>query len=266
MDLTHSNEESGVVPMKKDVMILIPAYNEENSIQKLLLAMKELQISDWADIVVVNDGSKDNTGDIVRSFEVELIDLVYNMGYGSALQVGYKYAVNSQYEYIIQMDADGQHDIINIEHVYKALTKGKGNNEAPDIVIGSRFLNDSISFRVSFLKRLVILFFSKLIKRTTGFEITDPTSGLQGLNRQAFSYYSGFSNFDYTYPDINMIVQMLLNGFHIMEIPAVMHERKEGTSMHAGIIKPIKYMFLMTLSTMNAILRNKKKLKWNKEL
>ena len=63
-----------------------------------------------------------------------------------------------------------------------------------------------------------------------------------------------------------MIVQMLLNGFHIMEIPAVMHERKEGTSMHAGIIKPMKYMFLMMLSTMNAILRNKKKLKWNKEL
>ncbi|HCR40829.1 MAG TPA: glycosyltransferase family 2 protein [Lachnospiraceae bacterium] len=245
--------------MKKNVLILIPAHNEEKNIKELLRLMMEYKISDWADIVVVNDGSNDNTKEIVAKYGVEVINLLYNMGYGSALQVGYKYATIKNYEYLIQLDADGQHDVSNLENIYKALTRDdKGSKNMPDIVIGSRFLEESVSCKVTSVKKIAIKFFRKLIKKVSGVKITDPTSGLQGLNRKAFSYYAEYSNFDYKYPDINMIIQMLLQGFRIVEIPVIMHERKEGTSMHSGFVKPVKYMILMMLSTMNAIYRNHK--------
>ena len=91
----------------------------------------------------------------------------------------------------------------------------------------------------------------------TGCSLTDPTSGLQGLNRKAFAFYAEYNNFDLKYPDLNMIVQMLLLGFKIEEVPAVMHERTSGVSMHTGLLKVGKYMVLMMLSTWNAWSRYK---------
>lgn len=248
--------------MKNKVLLLIPAYNEEKNIRKLLKEITERNLSSWADVIVVNDGSRDNTAVAVREANYELIELPYNMGYGAALQVGYKYARNNEYDYIIQLDADGQHDLLNIDLIYQKLTKAEGMDDKPDIVIGSRFLDSSGTFHMPYLKRLAIRIFRSLIKRVTKVMITDPTSGLQGLNRKAFSYYAEYSNFDYKYPDINMIIQMLLSGYRIQEVPAVMHERLEGSSMHSGFIKPIVYMLLMMLSTMNAIFRNSKNLNW----
>lgn len=78
---------------------------------------------------------------------------------------------------------------------------------------------------------------------------------MQGLNRRTFAFYSGYGQFDYRYPDINMIIQMLLKGYRIAEIPAIMHERTTGQSMHSGYIKQMKYMIIITLSTISIILR-----------
>ena len=95
-----------------------------------------------------------------------------------------------------------------------------------------------------------------MIRTFTKYRITDPTSGLQGLNRRAFLFYSYFNNFDYRYPDANMIIQMLLNGYDVQEIPAVMHQREAGESMHSGL-KPIIYIVIMVLSTTTVIFRDK---------
>lgn len=248
--------------MKKEVLIIIPAYNEEESIGIVLNKIREAQIDEIADILVINDGSKDNTEKVVRALKVPVLNQVNNMGYGSALQVGYKYADKNGYEYVIQLDADGQHDICNIKVIYDCLKNSAGScSGTPDIVIGSRFLNSSVNFKVSKIKKLVISLFTFVIKLSTKESVTDPTSGLQGLNRKAFTYYAGYGNFDYKYPDINMIIQMIMQGFSIKEIPAVMHERKTGEGMHSGIIKPMKYMVLITLSTISIVLRNRKGLK-----
>ncbi|WBW98607.1 glycosyltransferase family 2 protein [Oceanirhabdus sp. W0125-5] len=245
--------------MIKELLIMIPAYNEEESIEGVLNKIYEAGINEIGDILVINDGSKDNTEKVVREFKVPIINQVCNMGYGSALQVGYKYAEKKGYEYVIQLDADGQHDISNIKTIYDCLkNKNLMFTETPDIVIGSRFLSDSSTFKTSKLKNIAISFFRVLIKIFTKNDITDPTSGLQGLNRRAFTYYAGYGNFDYKYPDINMIIQMIMQGYNIKEIPAVMHERENGESMHSGLIKPIKYMVIMILSTFNIILRNRK--------
>ncbi|MEK6264557.1 MAG: glycosyltransferase family 2 protein [Clostridium sp.] len=245
---------------KKELLIMIPAYNEEKSIAIVLNKMYEAGINEIGDILVINDGSKDNTEKVVRGFNVTIINQVSNMGYGSALQVGYKYAKKECYEYVIQLDADGQHDICNIKVIYDNLkNKDHRFEETPDIVIGSRFLNESSTMKISKIKQFAISFFRLVIKIFTKRNITDPTSGLQGLNRIAFTYYAGYGNFDYRYPDINMIIQMIMLGYNIKEIPGVMHERKTGEGMHSGIIKPMQYMVIITLSTISIILRNRKK-------
>ena len=131
--------------------------------------------------------------------------------------------------------------------IYDALTTKDEQGKTPDIVIGSRFMEGSVTFPISPVKKLAINLFRFLIKLGTGQKILDPTSGLQGLSRRAILYYSGYGHFDDKYPDANMIMQMLLLGFRVTEIPAVMYARTEGVSMHSGL-KPIKYMFRMMFS------------------
>ncbi|CRZ34132.1 glycosyl transferase family 2 [Herbinix hemicellulosilytica] len=243
-----------------EVLIIIPAFNEEKNIVKLFEKLCVPKIRSFADILVINDGSSDSTENIARSYDVSIITHVFNLGYGSALQVGYKYAVRNNYNYVIQLDADGQHSVDNIAHIYKCLTSKDENGNTPDIVIGSRFLKGSKAYKISPIKRVSIAYFSWLIKLITGEVITDPTSGLQGLSRRAFKYYSEFGNFDYFYPDANMIIQMILLGFRVKETTSIMYERKNGVSMHKGILKQLSYMMIMPLSIWTIVVRVKKKM------
>ena len=163
-----------------------------------------------------------------------------------AVQTGIKYAHENSYDYVIQMDADGQHDVCNIGTIYNKLTHGK---HPYDIVIGSRFIGErKSSMQVGIAKKVAIGFFNMAIRLVTKKQFTDPTSGLQGLSRRAFTAYSLYDNFDTNYPDANIITKMLLNGYWLREVPAVMHERKSGVSMHSGLRKNIAYMFTVTLN------------------
>lgn len=250
----------------KEVLVLIPAFNEEESISDLIEELDRAGVRQLADILVVDDASYDRTGYISKKYGVHVVRHIFNLGYGSALQLGYKYAVRRGYKYVIQLDADGQHDVSNIFTIYDRLNKADDRGKYPDIVIGSRFLEGSVTFPISRIKKFAIVFFRWIINRATGKTITDPTSGLQGLNRRAFLYYSIFQYFNYTYPDANMIIQMLLLGFDIVEIPAVMYERKAGESMHGGIWRPIFYMMIMPLSILGVYLRIKAKIQIPAEL
>lgn len=166
------------------------------------------------------------------------------MGYGSSLQLGYRYAVKEQYKYVIQMDADGQHDVCNIPLLYRKLREKDADGHTPDIVLGSRFMEGSSEFRVIPLKRFAYSWFRLIIRALTGRKIADPTTGLQGLSRKAFFYYSEEGHFDDRYPDANMVIQMLLLKFRVVQLPAVMHARTEGQSMHRGM-KEAWYMCRM---------------------
>ena len=242
----------------KSTLILIPAHNEEASIGALLKGLQDEGVHDFADILVVDDYSDDQTGNIVRMNGELALRNIFNLGYGSAIQLGYKYAVRRGYQYVIQMDADGQHDICNVFALYEALHSPDPLTGKPqDIVIGSRFLPGSVSFPCSGLKMLAIRLFRFLIRWLSGKRLTDPTSGLQGLRRPAFLFYSMYNNFNARYPDANMIIQMILLGFNVTEIPAVMHAREAGVSMHKGFFKPIVYMLLMMVSIVTVSWREK---------
>lgn len=233
---------------RKDVLIIIPAYNEEKNLGAVLDELNKPPYNEYADILVINDGSTDRTADIAREHGATVISNVYNMGYGVALQLGYKYAVRRDYPYLIQMDGDGQHDLCNIEKIYTELRTLDVDGKTPDIVLGGRFMKGSSEFKTSTLKKIAYALFRFLIKLFAHTKISDPTTGLQGLKLEAYSEYAGYKKFDDKYPDANMITQMILMGYKVKEIPAVMHQRISGKSMHSGIVAPIIYMIRMTLS------------------
>ncbi len=232
---------------KKDLLVIIPAYNEEKNLGKLIDKMEEAGVNNWADILVMNDASSDGTAALVRERGYRTVTHVFNLGYGSGLQLGYKYASRNFYKYVIQLDADGQHDISNIAKLYETLKTPDENGITPDIVLGSRFVEGAAEYKVGFAKKLAIKLFRSLIRLFGHIKIKDPTTGLQGLSFRAFYFYSKYNHFDDRYPDANMILQMRLLGFHIVEIPAVMHIRTEGKSMHSGL-KPLVYMVRMMYS------------------
>lgn len=219
----------------KELLIIMPAYNEEKNIGKVLEQLERAGVCEYADVLVMNDASSDATNWLVKARGYTLVTHVFNLGYGSALQLGYKYAIRRKYHYVIQMDADGR---------------------CPDIVLGSRFLKESEAYPTSHKKKIAYRLFRWMIRVIAGKKISDPTTGLQGLNRKAVLYYSKYKHFDDKYPDANMIVQMLLLGFKIEEVPAVMHPRNNGVSMHHGL-KPIMYMFRMVFSILAVTFRIK---------
>lgn len=241
---------------QKDLLIIIPAYNEAGNIEKLLDKLEEPEITEIADVLVMNDASSDSTNWIVKKRGHTVVTHVFNLGYGSGLQLGFKYAIRRDYKYIIQMDADGQHDVCNIKVIYEKLKSKCVNGQQPDIVLGSRFMEGAPEYKVGAVKKLAYNVFRFMIKLGTGRKFTDPTTGLQGLSRKAVLYYSKFNHFDDRYPDANMIMQMALLGFNLVEVPAVMHFRTEGVSMHSGI-KPFFYMFRMTVSIIAVMFRIK---------
>lgn len=240
----------------KEVLIIIPAYNEEKNIKKVLEDLEQPQIKQFADVLVMNDASADETNWIVKRSKSPhtLVTHVFNLGYGSALQLGYKYAIRRGYRYVIQMDADGQHDVCNVPNIYKALKTADEQGKTPDIVLCSRYMRGSSAYRTPVMKRIAFRLFRCMLHAGTGERITDPTTGLQGLSWRTVLYYSKYNHFDDKYPDSNMLLQMLLLGFSIMEIPAVMHPRITGKSMHSGF-KPIVYMFRMFFSMLAVYVR-----------
>jgi len=219
--------------MKDKVLVVIPAYNESENIEKVLKEIKK--DINYADILVINDCSKDNTKEIVEKNGVKCITNVFNMRYAWAVQVGIKYARDNGYDYVIQMDADGQHIAGEAEKLYKEMKK-----TGSDIVIGSRYLVDT-GYPCPFFRKVGTKFFVGIIKLFTGKKIADPLSGFQCLNRDVIEYYAGCGNYP-EFPDANLVIEMLLKGYKITEVPVKMRLRETGESMHGGIWKPIKYM------------------------
>lgn len=224
-------------------LIVIPAYNEERTIGDVILCIK--QIDPRIDILVVNDGSSDRTSEIAQASGAKVLDLSFNMGYGGAVQTGFRFAVDYNYDYVITMDGDGQHDPQSIKRLIETIEREKA-----DVVIGSRFLEGD--YRMGFARRLGSLLFSKIAYIYTGVRITDPTSGFQIYNRKAFTYLSKGDNYPLDYPDVNIIMALHKMRFKIVEAPVRMRV-KEGKSMHSGL-KPFFYILRMILAITLVIL------------
>ena len=228
-------------------LTIIPAYNESQNIQNVLDELK----NDFkeTDILVINDNSKDNTKEIVLNNKIDCITTVFNLRYAYAVQTGIKYAKKYNYDYCIMFDGDGQHIASEAK---KLLKKIKESN--CDIVIGSRYLEKG-NYNSPKLRKIGTSLFTWLVKISTHKKISDPLSGFQVINKRVIDKYSRMGEYP-EFPDANLIIEMLLEGYDIQEVSVKMRNREFGESMHWGIIKPIKYMIEM-LYTIVIIILNK---------
>jgi len=229
-------------------LIIIPSYNEEQNLGKVLEGLLSMGLP--ADILVVDDGSADQTAEIAARYPVTVVSHPYNLGYGAALQTGFMYARERNYRYVVQFDADGQHNPQDLPAIMNELMQ-----EDVEIVMGSRFMENSSDYQLGALKKLGIKFFRGLIYSLTGTKISDPTSGLRGVSEKVYRYYAGWDCFPADYPDADILIQMILRRYRIREIPAHMRIREAGISMHAGI-KPLFYMMKISLCILIVLLRH----------
>lgn len=219
--------------MKSELLIVIPAYNEEENIENVVTFIKE-KYSQY-DYIVVNDGSKDHTADICRKNNYELLNLPVNLGLAGAFQAGLKYAYVKGYSYAIQFDADGQHRPEFIEPMLKRIKEGY------DIVIGSRFVDErkGKSLRMVGSKMITVA-----IKLTTGKRVADPTSGMRMFSKNMIREFAQNLNYG---PEPDTVSYLLKNGAKISEVKVQMDERQAGES-YLNLTNSCKYMIKMLIS------------------
>ena len=228
--------------MKK--LVIVPAYNESENIKDTVERI--VQIVPDFDYVVVNDHSKDNTLDILKENHFNYIDLPVNLGIGGAVQAGYLYALENDYDMAVQVDADGQHDVSYLKDLCEKMEK-----EQADMVIGSRFISKE-GFQSTFMRRVGINYFTRMIKHLTGYRITDPTSGFRLANRKVIELFA--QTYPRDYPEPESIVFLLKRHMKVVEEPVQMRERQGGVSsiqMKASVY----YMIKVTLAIMIENLR-----------
>lgn len=230
--------------MKKNkILLIIPAYNEEecilNTYKKIIEYNKKNKTN--YDVIVINDGSKDDTESILLNNNIPHIRLIQNLGIGGAVQTGYKYALENDYDIAIQYDGDGQHEISYVEKIIKPIEKGEAN-----LVIGSRFIEkDDNNFKSTFARRIGINIISFFIKMLTGKKIYDPTSGFRAADKSIIELFA--NNYPTEYPEPVSEVSILKKKFKIKEVLVKMHERQGGkSSIHAW--KNAYYMINVTIS------------------
>lgn len=232
--------------MKQRVLIIIPAYNEEKTIANVLLKLRRM-VPDF-DRVVVNDGSKDATGNIVAELGEKQLRLVSNLGYGRALQTGMRYALIRGYDIVVTFDGDGQHRPEDVPQVVQALRE----NDA-DMVIGSRFCNGH-SYTTPISRRLGQLLFSHLTRLLIGRRIYDTSSGFKALRKTACEAIMNSTFMDF---HLETIVQLSILNCKIIEVPITVEERAFGHSMHSLVSifhYPLKTLLLTLATAVDAFL------------
>lgn len=215
--------------MKK--LVIIPAYNEEESI--LTTVQDVLDNAPGFDYVVVNDCSRDSTLAVCRKHGLNVLDLPINLGIGGAIQTGYRYALEHGYDVAVQFDGDGQHDARFLQAMADKLER-----DGLDMVIGSRFINNE-GFQSTGLRRLGIRFFEKLIKLLYGVRITDATSGMRLCGHAVLEQFA--REYPQDYPEPETVARLLRHKFKVEEMPVIMRERQAGTSS----INPAKSVYYM---------------------
>ncbi|MCI8273612.1 MAG: glycosyltransferase family 2 protein [Clostridia bacterium] len=221
------------------ILLIIPAYNEQENIVNTVKKIKEY--GEEIDYIVINDGSKDNTLNILKENNIKHINLIQNLGIGGAVQTGYKYAYENNYDIAIQFDGDGQHDVSYISAICEPIIKGQA-----DMSIGTRYLDKKESeFQSTFMRRLGSKIISIFIRIFCGKKITDPTSGFRAANKKVIEEFA--KEYPIEYPEPESTVSLLVNKYKIEEVPVSMNERTGGVSS-IRLWKTVDYMVKVVLA------------------
>lgn len=229
------------------VLVVVPAYNEEESVGATIGSIR--RALDGVPIVVVSDCSTDRTLEVARAAGAGVVELPCNLGYGGAVQAGFKYALAEGYDFILQMDADGQHDPASAAALLEPVARGDA-----DVAIGSRFTGKA-NYPIPFPRRLGMAVFGSIVTFVTRRRFSDPTSGYQAMNARVLRFFAR-DNYPSDFPDADTIILLVLAGFRVTEVPVVMQARTAGTSMHSNL-KAFYYVAKMMLSILMVLLRRK---------
>ncbi len=224
-------------------ILIIPAYNEEANIVNTCNKIIEYnrQSGENYDFIVINDGSRDKTGQLCREHHFPVINLVHNLGIGGAVQTGYKYAYENGYDIAVQYDGDGQHDIACVKDILTPILNGQA-----DFVIGSRFVKkEKNNFKSTFMRRVGIRLISFAIRLVTGKKIYDTTSGFRACTREIMKKFA--LSYPTEYPEPITTVELLKQKYRVCEESVKMNERAGGVSSIRAW-KTIYYMINVILS------------------
>jgi glycosyltransferase involved in cell wall biosynthesis len=212
---------SGVANESERLLILIPAYNEDAAIRQVVSST--VRILPHADILVVDDGSTDNTAPEAEAAGALVVRHPFNLGIGGAVQTGLKFARQHDYDVVVRLDGDGQHNPSDIPSLYSLL-----HTSHVDAAIGSRFLGTTGRMHISLPRRLGIYTFALLVSLLTGQRATDTTSGFFALNRRAIEALATYMPQDY--PEVESRIVLHKAGLTTLELPARMYARTSGVS------------------------------------
>ena len=217
-------------------LIIIPAFNESKNLKSLIEDIK----SYGYDYLIINDKSTDNTSEVCKKEGFEILNLPVNLGIAGVTRVGFKYAYDNNYDCVICIDGDGQHQPKYVAPLIKEIENGF------DYVVGSRFVNEKKSFSTRMIGSRIICFF---IKIKSGVKVTDPTSGMRALGKKTIAEFSKEMNF-YAEPDA--LCYLIRKGFKVKEVQVEMLDRQEGSSYFVNPFKAIKFMIGVIISILFA--------------
>ncbi len=240
--------KSEIMDFKRNpkILLIIPAFNEAKNIVRVVENIKKSKLK--PDFVVINDASKDDTEKICLENNYPVVSLIHNLGIGGAMQTGYKYALENDYDIAVQFDGDDQHDIRYLEQIVEPISRGE-----VDLCIGSRFLNDISEFKSTRLRRVGIRIISGLIFLVTETKVTDPTSGFRAGNKNVIRTFA--EDYPVEYPEPESTVALIKKGYIIKEVPVKMKERKHGESS----IKSWKNLYYMINVSLSIVIRSIRK-------
>ncbi len=228
-----------------ECLVVIPALNEAARIGAVIAGL-QAAAPDLV-VLVIDDGSRDDTAERASRQGALVVSHPFNLGYGAALQTGYKWADRDGYRFVVQMDADGQHDPTDVPRLLAPLRAGTA-----DVVVGSRFV-ESTSYRMGAARSAGRVFFRSVLRACGGPRIADPTSGFQALARPAFRFCCA-DFYPSDFPDIDVLLLLSRHGFRIVEIPVEMAPSPpKPMPMHAGLTA-VYYTYKMLLSTFRSML------------
>jgi len=231
----------------KKTLVLIPAFNEEKNVSQVIKGVQ--RYAPFCDILVVDDASTDNTTKVAREAGAKVLTLPVNLGDGAARQTGFIYAKQKGYDFVVQLDGDGQHQPKYIDTLLEELKSGSF-----DLVIGSRFLLKN-GYKNPITRRVGMILFNTVTSIIIGKKITDSTSGYRAMNKRALSFLST-NIFPQNFPDADVIIFSHFVGLRMKEVGAGFQQRNFGSSLHSGWT-PIYYLYKMLLSIFVTLLRKR---------
>jgi glycosyltransferase involved in cell wall biosynthesis len=227
------------MPRNSSYLAVVPAYNEGGTVAAVVRSLHE-QRPDF-DVLVIDDGSTDTTGEVAARTGARVIRHPFNLGIGGAVQTGFTFARENGYDYMVQVDGDGQHDPSQIESLIEAMAE----DPRIDMVCGSRFLSKDLHYPAPFSRRTGIHVFAFLLSKIVGQHVSDPTSGFRLYNRRAINLFA--RDYPHDYPEVEAVLMLHYHRLSMKEIPTRMFRRGGGqSSINSG--KSVYYMVKVLLA------------------